>query len=188
MPRGITTWKTRFDHVISSLNPEFAVEVLDLLLKPPATNPYDTFKLELIKRTAASKQRKLQQLISGEELGDRKPTQLLRRMQQLLGDELDTASDSNSFLRELFLQRLPANVRMVLASADDSTDLHKLADMADKVMEVSTPTVAALLPWIFIIADVQKAILGADFLRLFGFLVDMKQHQLVDTAHIQGIE
>ena len=65
-------------------------------------------------------------------------------MQQLLGDELGTASDFNSFLRELFLQRLPANVRMVLASADDSTDLHKLADMADKVMEVATPTVAAL--------------------------------------------
>ena len=45
------------------------------------------------------------------------------------------------------------------------------------------------LPWIFIIADVQKAILGADFLRHFGLLVDMKQHQLVDTAtqfHIQG--
>ncbi|CAI8024806.1 hypothetical protein GBAR_LOCUS14376 [Geodia barretti] len=58
--------------------------------------------------------------------------------------ELGTAGDSNSFLRKLFLQRLPANVRMVLASADDSTDLHKLADMADKVMEVVSPTVAAL--------------------------------------------
>ena len=100
--------------------------------------------MELIKRTAASKQIKLKQLISGEELGDRKPTHLLRRMQQLLGGELGTAGDSNSFLPELFLQRLPANVRMVLASADDSTDLHKLADMADKVMEVASPTVAAL--------------------------------------------
>lgn len=142
--RGITTQKTRFDHVISSLNPEFAMEVRDLLLKPPAATPYDTLKTELIKCTAASKQRKLQQLISGEELGDRKPTQLLRRMRQLLGEELGTADDANSFLRELFLQRLPANVRMVLASADDSMDIHKLADMADKVMEVTTPTVAAL--------------------------------------------
>ena len=141
--RGITSQKTRFDHVISSLSPEFAMEVRDLL-KPPAAHPYDTLKTELIKRTAASKQIKLQQLISGEELGDRKPTQLLRRMQQLLGDELGTADDANSFLRELFLQRLPANVRMVLASADGSMDLHKLADTADKVMEVAMPTVAAL--------------------------------------------
>ena len=120
------------------------MEVRDLLLKPPTANPYDTLKTELIQRTAASKQKKLQQVISGEELGDRKPTQLLRRMQQLMGDELGAADDANSFLREPFLQRLPANVRMVLASADDSMDLYKLADMADKVMEVTTPTVAAV--------------------------------------------
>ena len=70
--RGITAQKTRFDYVVSSLGPEFAVEVQDLLLKPPTDNPYD-------KRTAASEQRKVQ-LLGGEELGDRKPTQLLRRM------------------------------------------------------------------------------------------------------------
>ena len=122
---------TTSGNMTSSLSPEFAMEVRDLLLKPPAAHPYDTLKTELIKRTAASKQIKLQQLISGEELGNRKPTQ---------HDELGTADDAN-FLREPFLQRLPANVRMVLASADGSMDL---ADMADKVMEVATPTVAAL--------------------------------------------
>ena len=72
--------------MVASLSPEFAVEIRDLLIKPPAETPYETLKAELIKRTAASEQRKLQQLISGEELGEGKPTQLLRRMQQLLGD------------------------------------------------------------------------------------------------------
>ena len=37
------------------------------------------------------------------------------------------------------------------------------------------------LPWIFIVADVQQPILGADFLRHFGVLIDMKQCQLRDT-------
>ena len=142
--RGISSQKTRFDYVVSSLSPEFATEVRDLLLRPPADAPYDKLKNELIKRTAASEQRKLQQLISGEELGDRKPTQLLRRMQQLLGDQLGGVAADNTFLRELFLQRLPANVRMVLASADVATDLNKLADLADKVIEVATPTVSAI--------------------------------------------
>ena len=47
--RGVTAQKTRFDYVISSLSPEFAMEVRDLLLKPTAENPYDTLKAELIK-------------------------------------------------------------------------------------------------------------------------------------------
>ncbi len=128
--RGITTQKTRFDHIVASLGPEFATEVRDLILKPSANTPYDTLKTALIKHTAASEQRKP------------KPTQLLRRMQQLLGDKLGSA-DFQSFLRELFL-RLPSNVCMVLASADASMDLRKLADMADKVIEVSTPTDASI--------------------------------------------
>ncbi len=142
--RAITAQKTQFDYVVSSLSPEFAAEVRDLIITPPADNPYATLKAELFKRTAASAQRKLQQLISGEELGDRKPTQLLRRMQQLLGDHLGAGADANAFLRELFLQRLPPNVRMVLASADAATDLSRLADMADKIVEVATPPVAAI--------------------------------------------
>ena len=46
------------------------------------------------------------------------------------------------------------------------------------------------LPWIFIIADVQKPIIAAEFLRHFGLLVDMKLQQLTDsTTHllVQGI-
>ena len=66
--RGITAQKIKFDYVISSLSPEFAMEVRDLLLKPPEEDPYDKLKTQLIKRTAASERRNLQQLISGEEL------------------------------------------------------------------------------------------------------------------------
>ena len=139
--KGVTAQKTRFDYVIASLSPEFATEVPDVILKPPT---YDTLKTQLIKRMATSEQRKLQQLFSGEELGDRKPTQLLRRMQQLVGDKLGTA-DNDSFLHELFLQRLLPNVRMILASSDSSLSLDKLAELADKVAEVALPTVATVI-------------------------------------------
>ena len=130
--KGITAQKTRFDYIIASLSPEFATEVRDVILKPPTDHAYDTLKAQLIKRTATSEQRKLQQLFSGEELGDRKPTQLLRRMQQLVGDKLGTA-ENDSFLRELFFQRLPSNIRMILASSDSSLSLDKLADLQTKL-------------------------------------------------------
>ena len=74
---------------------------------PSRKNPYDVLKEQLVKRTVASEQKRLQQLFSSEELGDRKPTQLLRRLQQLAGD---TTGADGAFLCELFLQQLPANV------------------------------------------------------------------------------
>ena len=35
--------------------------------------------------------------------------------------------------------------------------------------------------WVFILADVKKPILGADFIRNFGLLVDVKNYRLLDT-------
>jgi hypothetical protein len=139
--RRITSQRSKFDYVVSSLTPEFAAEVRDLLIRPPADNPYRLLKEQMTKRTTASEQRKLQLLLHGEELGDRKPTQLLRKMQQLLGNR---PSLDASFLKELFLQRLPPNVRMVLASTPDGTTLDQLAEMADKIVEVASPSMSAL--------------------------------------------
>lgn len=34
--------------------------------------------------------------------------------------------------------------------------------------------------WIFVVADVANAIIGADFLRHFNLMVDMSKHHLVD--------
>ena len=140
--RGITVSRTKFDYVIASLAPEFATEVHDLLLHPPEETPYEVLKQELTKRTSASEQRRLQQLLTTEELGDRKPSQVLRRIQQLLGDK--AATIDSTLMRELFLQRLPANVRMVLTPSAGELNLEQLAQLADRIMEVSpTPTVAA---------------------------------------------
>ena len=145
------------------------MEVRDLVLHPPAEQPYDKIKEQLIRRTAASEQRRLQQLFTAEELGDCKPTQLLRRMQQLLGDHADTAD--NSFLRE---QRLPANVRMVLASTPDTSNLDKLAKMADKIMEVATPAVSSVATPTGISTEVEK--LRVELSRL-GKLVSSLAHR-----------
>ena len=101
---SITTQKTMFEYIVAGLSPEVVVEVRNLLISPPTEDPYQKLKDALIQCTSASTQRLLQQLLNMEELGDRTPTQLLRRMRQLLGD--NTTADS-PLLRELFLQCLP---------------------------------------------------------------------------------
>ena len=76
---------TRLNHIIGSLTHEVMAEVRDYIMAPPGTIPYDTFRAELIRRTSDSRQKRLRQLLVDEELGDRRPSQLLRRMKQLMG-------------------------------------------------------------------------------------------------------
>ena len=114
----INSQRTKFDYIFSSLAPEIATEVQDLILQPPDDTPNGKLKQQLIKYTAASEQKCLQQLFHTKELGDRKPSQFLRRTQQLLGDK--ACDTDNTFLRELFLQHLPPNVQMVLTSIPDT--------------------------------------------------------------------
>ena len=81
-PCGITVQKTKFENIVASLSPEYAMEVRYLILHPPATYAYDVLKTELIERTTATLQ------LRG--IG----RQLLRRMKKLLGDKAATAHPS----------------------------------------------------------------------------------------------
>ena len=54
--KGITAQHTIYYHVVGSLFPQIAMEIRDLLLKPPEDHPYDVLKYNLIECTAASEQ------------------------------------------------------------------------------------------------------------------------------------
>ena len=138
--------KTMFNCIVAGLSSDVTVEVCNLLLKPPKEEPYNKLEAALLKHMGMSEQWRLQQLLQGEELGDRRPTQLLCKMRQLLGDKTPTAVDDVLF-RELFLQCLPTTVRMVLASSPLATSMDELASLADCVMEtqlVANPTVSTV--------------------------------------------
>ena len=62
-------------------------------------------------------------------------------MQQLLGDAAGPNLDK--FLHELFLPTLSSQDRMVLASAREMS-LEALAQLADKIAEVATPSISTL--------------------------------------------
>ena len=65
-------------------------------------------------------------------------------MRQLEGDN----SLEEGILQKLFLQRLPINAQLILASSSDTIPIDQLAIHADKIIEVALPTppVAAISP------------------------------------------
>ncbi|XP_050030402.1 uncharacterized protein [Dermacentor andersoni] len=132
--RRITSQRVMYLHVVSALSSEVADEFDDVMRAPHPAAPYDHFKAIVLTRKTVSERSRLQQLLNAEELGDRRPSQLLHRMRQLLGDR--TQDSESPLLRELFLQRLPQTLVVVLAAADDMP-LDKLAELADRVNDYS---------------------------------------------------
>ena len=78
----ITKEETRFNHVLTILPPDVAAEVSDVILKPHDTEPYTCLKQAIVSRTCITETQRLKQLLGGQELGSRKPSQLLRHMPQ----------------------------------------------------------------------------------------------------------
>ncbi|XP_063391858.1 uncharacterized protein LOC134677354 [Cydia fagiglandana] len=76
-------------------------------------------------------QQRVERLLSSEELGTRKPSAFLRHLQSLAGSSKD-----DSILRQLWMRRLPGQVQAILTAQSDIS-LDKLAELADKIMEVT---------------------------------------------------
>ncbi|XP_075744383.1 uncharacterized protein LOC142803170 [Rhipicephalus microplus] len=120
----------------SALPPDVADAVEDVLASTPSEKPYDELKGTVLKRLEVSEQSRLQQLLSYEELGDQRHSQL-HRMRQLLGQQA-SKERQHLLLRELFLQRLQQSTRMILAGSDDVT-LERLAQLADHITDCTEP-------------------------------------------------
>jgi len=144
--RGITSETTKYLHVVAALPPDTATIIRDVLIAPDPMAPYTKLRAALIERTVASERQRLQALLTRDPVGDRKPSELLRHMQQQLGEGY--ATFDRALFKQLFLQRLPTSVQAVLAAADKDSNTEYLAGVADKVMEVQPPSayIAATSP------------------------------------------
>lgn len=123
----------KFNLVVSKLGKEVIQQVTDILITPPESGSYEALKKRLLAIYEESENRQVQKLIGEMELGDQKPSQLLRRMQDLARGKIEGQT-----LIVLWQNHLPAAVRGVLA-ATEATDPERLATVADRVMESVRP-------------------------------------------------
>lgn len=130
---GIEDDETKFTQVTVNLDLVHAREVKDIIINPPAQNRYQKIKTELIRRLTASHEKKVRQLLTHEVLGDRKPSQFLRHLQDLAGPSVPA-----DFVKTIWCQRLPSNVQTVLAS-QPSLSPEQLADLADNIQDIVSP-------------------------------------------------
>ncbi|CAH2226951.1 jg997, partial [Pararge aegeria aegeria] len=128
---GITDEETKFYQMLSSLHRQYAAEVEDIITGPP---DYARLKTELIKRLSESKENKIKQLLTHEQIGSRKPSQFFRHLQYLAG-YTDIPAD---FLKTIWTSRLPADMQSIVASQHTST-LDTLADFAERIHDIATP-------------------------------------------------
>ncbi|XP_049886524.1 uncharacterized protein LOC126381010 [Pectinophora gossypiella] len=111
--------------VVAQLEKHDIEQVADLLYHMPDEKPYDALKARLISVYEESEERQLQQLLSEMELGDQKPTHLLRKMKELAHNKI-----SDDTLRMMWMNLLPSHVRSVLVVSDSFRSKSKLDALA----------------------------------------------------------
>ncbi|GFT18931.1 uncharacterized protein NPIL_150611, partial [Nephila pilipes] len=126
---GITNDVTKYNNVIAAIDSEILSVISDLLFDPPHADRFVTLKNRLIQEFSDSENLQIRKLLSELQLGDDKPSHLLRKMKELAGNALN-----DDFFKNLWLQRLPAEIQTILSASSEK--LENLAKLADKIAEV----------------------------------------------------
>ncbi|GFS93388.1 uncharacterized protein NPIL_118781 [Nephila pilipes] len=126
---GISQDATKYNIVVAALDENVLDFVVDILSNPPENEKYDTLKKALLNRLTDTEESRLKKLLTDLELGDKRPSDLLRQMKSLAGNSI-----SDEIIKSLWLQRLPQQTQVILTISNDTLD--KIAEMADKIIAV----------------------------------------------------
>lgn len=138
LPPAITCDLTKYNTVVAALDCDILAEVSDIIMNPPATGKYDELKEKLVERFTDSETKRLQRLLAEYSLEGKKPSQLLREMRTSAGNKV-----GEDFLKTIWLNNLPNSAKSILSTVEG--DLNKLAETADKILEINEPhNVAAI--------------------------------------------
>lgn len=135
---GINTESAKLFAVIIEMDENVLTIVSDIVLNLPPT-AYQDLKKRLIGHYAVSKENRIKDLMTFTELGDKKPSQLLREMRICAKSDV-----SDNFLKTIWIQRLPTQMQAVLMVSLDSLDeLAKIADRISDSIQISSTSISS---------------------------------------------
>jgi hypothetical protein len=125
---GINREQTRYDYLFSALTKEAVSLVLDVVEHPPERFPYTALKQSLLDSHQLTDYQRIAALHKMVPLGGRKPSELLASMLELC----PRGHETSIFFTHLFLERLPAELRITLGEGDHQ-NVRALAKKADSL-------------------------------------------------------
>ncbi|XP_044749756.1 uncharacterized protein LOC123310354 [Coccinella septempunctata] len=128
---GIRKDSLKFDYLISQLEPSLIDNIWDIATGSD-DNKYQLAKERLTSIFAESEEKRIKRLLTGQNLGDLKPSQLLRKLKTLAGTDI-----SERVIKTLWLENLPINIKNVVITSEEG--VNRLAIMADKIYELNPP-------------------------------------------------
>jgi hypothetical protein len=118
----------RYCHVVAALPHESIRLVADIVEDEPSERPYDNIKQRLVASHQLSDFQKAERLFQMPALGGRKPSELMAAMLETC----PRGEEKTNLFACIFLQRLPREIRVLLAKADHK-DPKTLATQADEL-------------------------------------------------------
>jgi hypothetical protein len=142
--KGVTGQFDRYCHVVAALPHDSLRLVADLVEVPPTASAYDDIKQRLVASHQLSDFQKAEKLFLMQPLGSRKPSEMMAAMLEFC----PRGEEKTNLFACLFLQRLPREIRVLLARVDHK-DPKALAQQADELWALHDgrqETVAAVQP------------------------------------------
>lgn len=125
----VTNDEVKFNSVLRVLDEETIDKIADVIRFPPIKDKYLSLKQIILQRTCDSRAKQIRKLLKEVSLEDKKPSQLLREM-----EELSNGAINNEILQELWMDCLPLQIKTLLISSGKH-NLYDRANLADQILE-----------------------------------------------------
>lgn len=122
----------KYNVTIMNMDETLYEQAFDVIQNQPTTNAFETLKQAVISRFTSSSIARLEQLTSGLQLGDKKPSHLLSQLQRT------GATTDKQIIRDFWIQKLPVAARAVITGVSKGPTemtLEQLASIADDVVD-----------------------------------------------------